>query len=83
MHAKPIGRDWGDKVSGNVKLTNLIHPRVIAMTGLGSWARGRPLARNKGVNPNKLLRLDQDYVCPITGTLEITAKAKVSSVGRP
>jgi molybdopterin-containing oxidoreductase family molybdopterin binding subunit len=74
---------WGDKVSGNVKLTNLIHPQVIAMTGLGSWARGRPLARSKGVNPNKLLRLDQDYVCPITGTLEITAKAKVSNVGRP
>jgi molybdopterin-containing oxidoreductase family molybdopterin binding subunit len=69
---------WGDKVTGNVKITNLIHPRVIAMTGLGSWARGRPLARGKGANPNELLRLDQDYVCPITGTLEITARAKVS-----
>jgi len=70
---------WGDKVSGDVKLTNLIHPQVIAMTGLGGWAKGRPLARGKGVNPNKLLRLDQDYVCPITGTLEITARVKVSN----
>jgi len=74
---------WGDKVSGNVKITHLIHPQVVAMTGLGSWAKGRPLAKGKGANPNKLLRLDQDYVCPITGTLEITASAKVSNMGRP
>ncbi len=68
---------WGDKVSGNVKLTSLIHPQVIGITGLGSWAKGRPIAQGKGVNPNKLLRLNQEYVCPITGTLEITAKVKV------
>jgi hypothetical protein len=61
----------------------LIHPQVVAMTGLGSWAKGRPLSKGKGVNPNKLLRLDQDYVCPITGTLEITASVKVSNMGRP
>ena len=65
-----------DKVIGKVKLTQLIHPRVVAVTGLGSWARGTPLARGKGVNPNQLLRIDQDYTCPITGTLEITARAK-------
>jgi len=53
------------------------------MTGLGSWARGRPLAKGKGANPNQLLRLDQNYVCPITGTLEITARVKVSGVERP
>lgn len=73
---------WGDKVIGKVKLTRLIHPSVVAMTGLGSWAKGSPIARGKGVNPNKLLRIDQDYTCPITGTLEITAKAKVSNIGR-
>ena len=73
---------WGDKVTGKVKLTQLIHPWVIAMTGLGSWARGRPIARDKGANPNILLRIDQDYICPITGTLEITARAKVSDIER-
>ncbi len=68
---------WGDKVIGRVKLSSLIHPRVIAATGLGSWAKGKPLARGKGVNPNKLLRIDQSYMCPISGTIEITAKVKV------
>lgn len=72
---------WGDKVVGRVKLTQLIHPRVVAMTGLGSWAKGRPLARGIGVNPNVLLRIDQDHMCPITGTLEITAKAKAYKMG--
>lgn len=72
---------WGDRVAGHAKLTRLIHPRVLAMTGLGSWARGRPLARGKGVNPNQLIRIDQDHVCPITGTLEITAKVRVIEEG--
>jgi len=67
---------WGDMVEGRVKLSLLIHPKVVAATGLGSWARGKPLARFKGVNPNKLLRINQDYMCPITGTLEITARVK-------
>ena len=72
---------WGDKVLGRVKLTQLIHPRVVAMTGLGSWAKGRPLARGKGVNPNVLLRIDQDHTCPVTGTLEITAMVKAYKTG--
>jgi len=72
---------WGDKVIGRVKLTQLIYPKVVAMTGLGSWAKGRPLARGKGVNPNILLRIDQDHTCPVTGTLEITAKAKAYKMG--
>lgn len=76
-----LENEWGDSVSGQVKLTHLIHPQVIAMTGLGSWAKGSRLARSKGVNPNTLLRIDQNYVCPITGTLEITARSKVSHIG--
>lgn len=69
---------WGDKVTGRVKVTMLIHPKVIAATGLGSWAKGRPLARGKGVNPNVLLRIDHDNMCPVSGTFEITGVAKVS-----
>lgn len=67
---------WGDKVTGNVKLTQLMHPRVVGATGLGSWAKGGPIGRGRGVNPNVLLRLDQDHTCPVTGTLEITARVK-------
>ncbi len=67
---------WGDKVTGNVKLTQLIHPQVVAAVGLGSWARGRPISQGKGVNPTALLRQDQHRFCPISGAAEPTARVK-------
>jgi len=67
---------WGDKVTGKAKLSQLIHPGVVAATGMGGWAKGRPIAQGKGVNPNILLKADQDHICPITGVIEITARAK-------
>ncbi|MFC2070336.1 molybdopterin-dependent oxidoreductase [Chloroflexota bacterium] len=68
---------WGDKVTGNVKLTRLIHPKVVAAVGLGSWAKGTPISRGKGINPNALLRQDQHHFCPISGSAEPTARVKV------
>jgi anaerobic selenocysteine-containing dehydrogenase len=67
---------WGDKITGNVKLTQLIHPRVIAAVGLGSWAKGNPISRGKGVNPNALIRYDQHHFCPISGSAEPTVRVK-------
>ncbi len=67
---------WGDKVTGNVKLSQLVHPRVVAAVGLGSWARGMPVSRGKGINPNALLRQDQHRFCPISGSSEPTPRVK-------
>jgi len=67
---------WGDKVTGKVKLTQLIHPKVVAAVGLGSWARGRPIASGKGINPNALIRGDQYHTCPISGSIEPTVRVK-------
>ncbi|MBP1732587.1 MAG: padB2 [Deltaproteobacteria bacterium] len=67
---------WGDKQAGQVKLSQLIHPQVVAAVGLGSWARGMPIARGKGINPNALLRHDQHRFCPISGAAEPTARVK-------
>ena len=67
---------WGDKITGRVKLTQLAHPKVLAIVGLGGWAKGRPIARGKGVNPNALLRQDQHHMCPITGSAEPTVRVK-------
>ncbi|MFC1902090.1 molybdopterin-dependent oxidoreductase [Chloroflexota bacterium] len=71
-----LENQWGDKITGNVKLTQLIHPKVVAAVGLGSWAKGKPIAQGKGVNPNALLRLDQKRFCPISGSAEPTARVK-------
>jgi len=67
---------FGDTQTGRVKLTELIHPRVVAAVGLGSWAKGRPIAKGKGINPNALLRHDQRHFCPISGAAEPTARVK-------
>ena len=67
---------WGDKETGMVKLSQLIHPGVVAAVGLGSWAKGEPIARGKGINPNALLRQDQHHACWISGSAEPTARVK-------
>jgi anaerobic selenocysteine-containing dehydrogenase len=67
---------WGDKVTGNVKLTELVHPGVVAAVGLGSWAKGKPIAQGKGINPNALLRHDQHRFCFVSGSAEPTARVK-------
>lgn len=67
---------YGDKQAGKVKLSQLIHPKVVAAVGLGSWARGEPISRGKGINPNALLRQDQHRFCPISGASEPTVRVK-------
>jgi molybdopterin-containing oxidoreductase family molybdopterin binding subunit len=72
----------GDKVTGKLKLMKGIHPRVVAMCGhLGSWAKGKPIARGKGVNMNTLIRIDHKHVCPITLAPETAARIKVYKAG--
>ena len=66
----------GDKQTGTVKLSHLIHPGVLAAVGLGSWARGEPIAKGKGINPNALLRQDQHHCCWLSGSAEPTARVK-------
>ena len=70
----------GAKVAGRIKLAHAIHPKVIAMVTLGGWAKGRPIARGKGVNFNELLIGNQKYVCPITGVVEGAVKVKVTKL---
>ena len=71
---------WGDKVEGRVKLSLLVHPRVLAIVGLGGWAKGRPIAKNKGVNFNELLRADYKHMCPVVGSFEIVSRMKAYTI---
>ena len=69
----------GDKVTGNVKLMKGIHHQTIGCCGmLGSWARGKPLARGKGVNMNVLMRVTHKHLCPVTLAPETCWRVKVS-----
>ena len=50
------------------------------MLGLGGWAQGRPVARDKGTNFNVLLPADQKHVDPLCGAFEICVKLKAYKV---
>ncbi len=66
----------GDRVTGKLKLSRMIHRKAVAMVGLGGWARGRPIARGKGVNFNVLLPADHKHIDPICGAFEINVMVK-------
>ena len=68
----------GDRITGRVKLMKGIHHQTIGCCGhLGSWARGKPLARGKGINMNALLRITHKHLCPITLAPETSWRVKV------
>jgi anaerobic selenocysteine-containing dehydrogenase len=73
----------GASVKGKVKLSQLIHRKSVAMLGLGSWAKGRPIAQGIGVNFNDLLPADQKHHDPICGAFEICVMVKVNKVEQP
>lgn len=75
-----VENQMGAKVTGKIKLAHAIHPKVIAMVTLGGWAKGRPIAKGKGINFNQLLIGNQNYVCPITGVVEGAVKVKVTKL---
>jgi len=66
----------GGELKGSVKLVQAIHPQVLGIVTAGSWAKGRPIARGKGVNFNELLRISHKLICPVSGAPEIAARVK-------
>lgn len=68
----------GMSMTGRAKLMNGIHPQVIAsVCGGGGWARGRPIAKGKGVMFNNLLINDQQHKCPVCLSLETAVRVKL------
>ncbi len=70
-------------MTGRVKLMEGIHPKVIGcVCGGGGWAKGRPVAKDKGIMFNNLLILDMDHICPITASIETGVLVKISKTDR-
>ena len=70
----------GNKATGRVKLSRLIHQQAVAVVGLGGWAKGRPVALGKGTNFNELLVADHKHIDPLCGAFEICVKVKAYKV---
>jgi molybdopterin-containing oxidoreductase family molybdopterin binding subunit len=70
------------KVKGEAKLTECIHPEVIGIAGVfGSWAKGKPVAKGKGVHFNTLLPLSRERIDPVSSGVDSCIRVKVSPVG--
>jgi anaerobic selenocysteine-containing dehydrogenase len=68
----------GFKTLGRVKLMNGIHPETLGMSGhTGAWTKGHPSGKGKGPFYNALLWIDQEAICPVTGSIETSSRVKV------
>ncbi len=69
------------RVKGLAKLTECIHPEVVGIAGMfGSWAKGKPVARGKGVHFNSLLPMSLDRIDPISTGVDSCIRVKVAKV---
>ncbi|MBI2854171.1 MAG: molybdopterin-dependent oxidoreductase [Chloroflexi bacterium] len=66
------------KVKGKARVTECIHPEVVAIGGtFGSWAKGKPIARGKGVHHNSLIPVSDDRIDVLSGAIEDCIEVKV------
>ena len=67
------------KFTGRLKVTELIHPECVGTCGtFGHWAKGLPIAKNKGVLHNSLLpspRLER--IDTLSGQIDQCVKVKI------
>jgi molybdopterin-containing oxidoreductase family molybdopterin binding subunit len=76
-----IESDHGRIINGPIKISQGIHPDVIAIAATaGHWAKGQPIAYNKGVHFDKLIELDMEHVDPTNLNMETSVKVKIRSV---
>jgi molybdopterin-containing oxidoreductase family molybdopterin binding subunit len=68
----------GARVKGRARLTQGIHPEVLAVANNGGhWARGMPFARGKGVFFNQLLPMDLAHTDLVSLSMDCDARVRV------
>jgi len=72
----------GHKIRGRLKLRKGQHPQTIALVSAGHWAKGQPIAANKGANFYALLESKFEDCDPLAFTMEMSVRVKVKKVGR-
>jgi anaerobic selenocysteine-containing dehydrogenase len=66
------------KVQGKLKVTECIHPEVVAIAGVfGAWSDGKPIARGKGAHFNSLLAFDIEHTDMISASADACERVKV------
>ncbi|MGQ9572087.1 MAG: molybdopterin-dependent oxidoreductase [Dehalococcoidia bacterium] len=68
----------GHRLAGRARLTEAIHPEVVAIAGSGGhWAQGMPLARGRGLFFGSLLTFDLEHIDLVSLTIDGDARVRV------
>lgn len=68
----------GNKVRGKAKLSEGVHPEVVAIAGShGKWAQGEPVAKGKGVQFNTLVPITLQYTDLVSCNEDLCIKVRV------
>jgi anaerobic selenocysteine-containing dehydrogenase len=68
----------GEKVHGHVKVMRGQHPLTVGIAACsGHWAKGMPIAYQKGTNFDTLIACDLAHVDPVSLNIETAARIKV------
>ncbi|MFQ6010748.1 MAG: molybdopterin-dependent oxidoreductase [Nitrososphaerales archaeon] len=71
----------GMKVRGRAKLTECIHPEVLAIPSpFGQWAKDRPLAKGKGTCFSELVPLSPSRIDFVDAAFDVQPKVKIRMV---
>jgi molybdopterin-containing oxidoreductase family molybdopterin binding subunit len=72
------------KAKARAKLTECIHPEVVALAGtFGHWAKGMPLAKDKGVHFNAFVNYSQECIDTVSSALDACVKVRVNGIRIP
>lgn len=72
----------GGNVEGRLRLTQGVHPGVLAIANNGGhWAHGLPFAKGKGVFFNQLLPMDLEHMDLVSLTMDCDARVRIEKVG--
>jgi anaerobic selenocysteine-containing dehydrogenase len=68
----------GARVEGRARLTEGVHPEVVAIANNGGhWAKGMPFAKGKGVFFNQLQKMDLEHTDLVSLSMDCDARVRV------
>lgn len=71
----------GNRSKAQVKVSQCIHPEVLGTGGaLGSWCKGKPVAKGKGPLFNTLLPMDHDHIDDLSAAVDACVRVKIVNV---
>jgi thiosulfate reductase/polysulfide reductase chain A len=73
---------YGGKVTGRLKVTELLHPECLAIAGtFGHWAKKLPIARGKGALYNSLLPPPNiERIDTLSGQIDMCVRVKIYKI---